>query len=295
MKTRPVVVVAGAAAMGSIGHATALQAARDGNDVVVADIERPADWIADVEREAGWLGLDSVVGEIEALGVRALALHCDVTRPAQVEAMVAEAARFGRIHGLVNTTRAPIRKAVPILDEDDAYWDLSLDVNVKGALFCARAAARSMLAHGTAGAIVNVSSVAGLNPVHGRAAYCVSKAALHMLTRSLAQDLAAAGIRVNAVLPGVVSTHRVDPEEREQAAANGIPLAEQRRRVLQAQSQLLPMRRPGRPEEIASTIAFLLSAASSYVTGELISVAGGAFAPYGSLAPVAAAQAAMAR
>lgn len=293
MQAKPVVLVVGAAAMGSIGHATALQAARDGFDVALADIERPAAWVADVEHEAGWQGLASVAAQVEQAGARALRLSCDVTRRQEIQEMVRATEAFGPIAGMVNTTRAPITSARPILEEDDDDWALSFDVNVRGALWCARAVARSMLARGEGGSIVHVSSVAGLHPVHGRGAYCASKAALHMVTRCLALDLAGAGVRVNAVLPGVVATHRVDPDEREQARAQGIALAEQRQRILLAQGRLIPMGRAGQPDEVAAAIGFLLSPASTYITGELISVSGGAFAPYGSLAPVQAARAAM--
>lgn len=293
METKPVVVVVGAAAMGSIGHSVAVQAARDGANVVVADIDRPKEWIPDVETQAAWEGLPSVVREIESAGGQALAVQCDVRNRDQVQAVFRHAEELGVITGMVNTTRAPIARAVPAIDEDSDYWALSFDVNVTGALLCASAAARSMMKTATGGSIVNVSSVAGLNPVHGRTAYCASKAALNMLTRSLALDLAPSGIRVNAVLPGVVSTHRVDPEEREQAEALGMSLADQRRQILEAHGRFVSLGRAGRPEEIAAVVAFLLSDASSYVTGELISVSGGATSPYGSLAPVEAARSVM--
>ena len=295
MNARPVVLVMGAAAMGSIGHAVALQAARAGFDVALADIDRPTAWIPELEHEADWKGLASVAAQVIAEGARALTLHCDVTRRDQIQETVRAAEAFGPIAGMVNTTRAPIVTATPILDEDDDYWALSFDVNVRGALWCAQAVARTMLARGAGGSIVHVSSVAGLHPVHGRGAYCASKAALHMVTRCLSFDLAGAGIRVNAVLPGVIATHRMDPDEREQARAQGISLAEQRRRILQAHGRLIPMGRVGQAEEVAATVGFLLSPASAYITGELISVAGGSFAPpYGAMAPVQAARAAMA-
>ena len=286
METTPVVIVVGAAAMGGIGHAVAVQAARGGASVVIADIDHPKEWIPDVEIEAGWDGLSSVVKEIESVGSRAFAVNCDVRSRDQVDALVARAEDIGKITGMVNTTRAPIARAVSAIDEDADYWALSFDVNVTGALLCASAVARSMIRSGTAGSIVNISSVAGLNPVRRRTAYCTSKADLHMLTRCLSLDLASSSIRVNAVLAGIVATNRVDPEERDLALALGVTLAEQRRRLLEAQGHLIPLGRAGWPEEVAAVVAFLLSGASSYVTRELISVSGGTHSPHGSAAPV---------
>ena len=295
MDARGVVVVFGAGAMGSIGHAAAVEVARQGATVVVTDIVRPRSAIPEVETEVGWRGLDSVVDEIASKGGQVLALNCDVTDRSQLAETFERAQTLGLLRGVVNATRAPIAKAVPAIEEDDGYWNLSFAVNVNGARLCATAAAKAMMAAGQGGSIVHISSIAGQHPVSGRAAYCTSKAALQMLTRCLAMDLAPHGIRVNAVLPGIISTNRVDPEEREQAIAQGLSHAEYRSRVLEAQSGGIPMKRPGRAEEVATTIGFLLSDSSSYVTGELIAVAGGAVSPYGSHAPLQAAQNLMSR
>jgi 3-oxoacyl-[acyl-carrier protein] reductase len=270
-----VVIVIGAAAMGSIGQAVAIRSARNGADVVIVDIDRPERAIPPAEREEGWQGLASVAAEIEALGRRAASVTCDVTQPDQVEAMVAEANGFGTVTGLVNTTRAPIEPAVTSLEVDDDVWSHTFDVNVRGALLCSRAAARSMIASGVSGSIVHISSVAGSHPLRGRTAYCTSKAALNMLTKVIALDLAPWGIRVNGVCPGIIATNRWDPDEEVRAALAGVSLAEERARHLEEQGGLIPLGRAGQAEEVAHVVGFLLSDASSYVTGELINVSGG--------------------
>lgn len=275
MHSDRVTVVVGAAAMGSIGHAVAVRAARDGADVVVADIDRPPAMIAEVEAEAGWTGLESLVREIEALGRRALAVTCDVTQADQVRAMVAAAEDFGAIVGMVNTTRAPIEPSRSSLDMDDEVWATTFDVNVRGALLCANAVARSMMGRGTAGSIVHISSLAGIHPLRGRTAYCTSKAALNMLTQIMALDLGPAGIRVNAVCPAIIGTHRIDPDEAANAERMGLSVAEKRTKLLAEQSEAIPLGRVGSAADVADVVGFLLSAASSYVTGQLLTVSGG--------------------
>lgn len=277
--TAGTVVVVGAAAMGSIGHAVAVRAAEDGANVVIADIERPADMVADVEREAGWAGMSSVLDEIRATGSEGIAVHCDITRRDQVESLVREAEVLGPVTGVVNSTRARLEPSRSVIEMDERTWRDTLDVNLTGALYLTSAAARAMLARGASGSIVHVSSVAGLNPLRGRPAYSVTKAALNMLTRSMSLDLAPTGIRVNAVCPGIISTHRVDPDEDARAERMGLTVAEQRRRLLASQAAAIPLGRPGRATEVAAAVAFLLSDASSYVSGELISVSGGLGAP----------------
>jgi 3-oxoacyl-[acyl-carrier protein] reductase len=276
---RKTVIVLGAAGMGSIGHAVAVRAAKDGAHVVVADIERPPHLIADVERSAGWTGLPSVLAEIRAHGGTGIAVHCDVTSRDEVEELVRAAQHRGPVTGLVNSTRAGLEPSRPSIEMDEQVWRRTFDVNVTGALTASSAVARAMIANGTTGSIVHISSVAGLHPLRGRTAYSVTKAALNMLTRSMSLDLAPAGIRVNAVCPGIIGTNRVDPDEQARARRLGLTVAQQRQRLLEQQSAVIPLGRVGLADEVASTVAFLLSDNSSYLTGELISVSGGQFVP----------------
>lgn len=273
--TERVVVVVGAAAMGSIGHAVAVRAARDGYDVVVADIDRPRWIVPDVEGEAGWQGLSSVAAQIEALGRMAVTAHCDVTAAGEVEQLVAAAARVGPVHGLVNCTRAPIERAVSSLDLDDQTWRQTLAVNLTGALNCSRAVARHMIERGTPGSIVHISSLAGTHPIVGRTAYCTTKAALNMLTRVMALDLAPHGIRINVVAPGVIATHRWDPDEEIRARRMGLTLGEERAILLAAQQESIPLGRVGEAEDVANAVSFFLTDASAFVTGDSINVTGG--------------------
>lgn len=270
-----VVIVIGAAALGSIGHECAIEIAGLGFDVALFDIDRPADAISSKERDAQWQGLPSVLGEVEALDRRGSAVTGDVTRPSDIERLVTTAESMGKIVGLVNTSRARLESACSVIEVPATEVTRVLEVNLLGALISSSAVARSMLACGTAGSIVHISSVAGFHPLRGRSAYSISKAALNMLTRSMAMELAPAGIRVNGIAPGIISTNRVDPEERARAEELGMPLVEYRERQLKAQEALVPLGRVGKPAEVARLVGFLLSEASSFITGEIVGVYGG--------------------
>jgi NAD(P)-dependent dehydrogenase (short-subunit alcohol dehydrogenase family) len=271
----PVVLVIGAAVMDGIGHACAVEAARAGNNVVLLDIERPSDMVPPIEAETGWSGLDSVAAEIRQQGRAAATVIGDVRSHADIDECLRLAREMGRLTGLVNSVRARLEPTCPSIAMDDSELTMAFDVNVRGALLSSGSVAREMSASGTRGSIVHISSIAGLNPLQGRTAYSVSKAALNMLTRTMALDLALSGIRVNAVCPGVISTNRVDPEERHRADEVGQSLTDYRRSVITAQGRLVPMGRVGRACEVAALVGFLLSDASSYLTGEVITVAGG--------------------
>ena len=151
-----------------------------------------------------------------------------------------------------------------VAETTDEGWDAMLDVNVRAPFRLIRAAAPLLAAR--KGAVVNVSSVAGVRAFPGLASYCVSKAAIDQLTRCAALDFAAQGIRVNAVNPGVVVTnlHRRGGMDAEKYAA-----------FLEKSRTTHPLGRAGTPEEIAELIAFLVSPASGWITGDTISIDGG--------------------
>lgn len=191
---------------------------------------------------------------------RLLTFALDVTDEAAVERVVAEVtSRLGPVTGVVNS--AGIAADIPTLDTPVDLYRRILDVNVIGSFLVARAAARVMRDHG-GGAIVNIASVSGLRGGKGRVAYGSSKGAVVVQTQVMANDLARYGIRVNAIAPGPVETPMV------QAVHTDADRETWLRHV--------PMKRYGRPGEIASVAVFLLDAEkAAYVTGEIIAVDGG--------------------
>ena len=234
-----------------IGAASALAAARAGHDVVV---NYALDAVA-----AG-----HVAEQIQALGRRALVVQADVADEAAVLAMFARIdAEMGRLTGLVNNAGIVAMKAR--LDEMDvARWQRMWAVNLTGNFLCAREAVRRMSTRhsGAGGAIVNLSSAAAkLGAPANYVDYAASKGAIDTFTLGLARELAAEGVRVNAVRPGIIDTdiHASggDPDRARQSAG------------------LIPMGRAGTADEVAAAIIWLLSDAASYSTGTVIDVTGG--------------------
>jgi 3-oxoacyl-[acyl-carrier protein] reductase len=243
--SRPVALVTGSAT--GIGRACALQFARRGYNVVV-NYSRS-------ETEA-----QATVRLLAESGAESLLQCCDVSRDADVTRMIAAVGeRFGRIDVLVNN--AATTEFIDHADLDalsESTWDRILAVNLKGPFFCIRAAAPLLQASGR-GAIVSVSSVAGINGQGSSVAYCASKGALNTMTKSLARALAP-HIRVNAVCPGPVDSRWL--------------------RSVMSESQLhdrvkdYPLPRPAQPEDIADAVVYLATG-TSLTTGQLLVVDGG--------------------
>lgn len=223
---------------------------------LVADDAAVALW--DVDDAHG----QALAAALAAGGARVHYQHCNVASQAAVDAaLAATLAAFGRVDGLVNN--AGIFKAAAFLDISEADWDAVIDVNLKGHFLCGQAVARQLVARGGGGAIVNMSSVNARLTIASIASYNASKGAIDQLTRVMALALAEHGIRVNGVAPGTIAT--------ELAAKAVLTSEEAKARILSR----TPMKRLGQPEEIADVVAFLLSDAASYMTGDTVLVDGG--------------------
>jgi NAD(P)-dependent dehydrogenase (short-subunit alcohol dehydrogenase family) len=238
-----------------IGRATALELARLGADIVVAEIDRA--------------GAERTAAEVKALGRRASVVATDVTSRKDLAAM-AEGARaeFGRIDVLVNN--AGIYRAAAPLDVTEEHWDAVMTVNAKAVFFACQAVLPTMIAQ-QRGSIVNLASMAGKIGSRNNLPYNASKAAVISITKSLAHAHARDGIRVNCVCPGFVETDMWTLVAREQGALMGLSPEEFTRQ----RGAQVPLGRMERPEDVASVIAFLAGSRAAYMTGQAISVDGG--------------------
>ncbi|MFN8489519.1 MAG: glucose 1-dehydrogenase [Caldilineaceae bacterium] len=265
-----VALVTGAGGERGLGRAIAMRLAQEGADVAVNDVR------SQPVMAGAWGGLTQVVQEIEQLGRRALGVVADVGDAAQVQAMVDQVVNhFGRIDILVNNAGTPAgRDRVPVVELEEAEWDRVQRVNSKGTFLCCRAVARAMIAQQRGGKIVNIASTSGKIGVARFAAYCASKFAVIGFTQSLAQELGAYGINVNAICPSLLATERID----DMAAALAPPTltpGEQRANMMANAAQSSPLGRIAEVNDVAAMAAFLASAEANYLTGLSISVAGG--------------------
>ena len=192
---------------------------------------------------------------------KAIAFKADVSKAVEVQAMVdATLKHFGTVDVLINN--AGLERSVPFLDIDEATWDLMLDVDLKGAFFCAQACGRVMRDSGRGGSIVNISSIHEDVPFPGFTPYCAAKGGLRMMMRNAAIELAQYKIRINNVAPGAIAT-----------PINADTLNHPER--VAVLKMIVPLMRMGKPEEVAEVALFLASDRSSYVTGSTYYVDGG--------------------
>jgi NAD(P)-dependent dehydrogenase (short-subunit alcohol dehydrogenase family) len=238
-----------------IGRATALELARMGADVVIAELDRA--------------GAERTAAEVKTLGRRTMVLVTDVTSRADLGAM-AERTRteLGRIDILVNN--AGIYRAAVPLDVTEEHWDAIMSINARAVFFASQAVLPTMITQ-KRGAIISLASMAGKVGSRGNLPYNASKAAVISITKSLALAHAGDGIRVNWVCPGFVDTDMWTSVSRDLGAMAGLTAEEfTRQRLTQ-----VPLGRMERPEDVASVIGFLASPRAGYMTGQAINVTGG--------------------
>jgi NAD(P)-dependent dehydrogenase (short-subunit alcohol dehydrogenase family) len=230
-----------------IGNAIAIGLAKAGADVAVA--ARPS------------VDLDDAARAISSLGRRSFAIALDVSRPEECAASVDQAAeKLGGLNILVNN--AGTEHVKPALEVDEATWDKILDTNLKGAFFCAQAAAKAMTAGGAGGAIINICSLTSEVGIPTAVAYTSSKSGLLGMTRALAVEWAPLDIRVNGIAPGYFRTSLTEiffhDRDWQQRMLAGIPLG-----------------RFGALDDLVGAAIFLASPASGYITGHCLAVDGG--------------------
>ena len=227
-----------------IGLATALKFAAEGAIVIVCDVKQ--------------VGVDAAVAQCQAAGATAAGFVMDVTDRAMVDAVVAQVKeRFGRIDVLVNN--AGITQDARLQKMTLEQFDKVIDVNLRGVFHCSQAVADTMVAQG-AGVILNASSVVGLYGNFGQTNYAATKFGVIGFTKTWSRELGPKGVRVNAVAPGFIATPMV---------------AAMPEKVLKDLEAKVPLRRLGKPEEIANTYAFLASDEAGYINGTVIEVSGG--------------------
>ena len=241
-----VVIVTGAAS--GIGRAILTAFVREGAKGVIADVD--------------WEWADRLAEDLRGTGGEVLVCTTDVSKADQVDALLkAVSEAYGRLDVFVNNAGVGVHKEVVDLTEED--WDYQVDVQLKGAFLCSRAAARQMIQQGNGGRIINIGSGSATNARVQAAPHCASKAGVLMLTKVMALELGKHGITVNCVSPGLTDVSRV--------SRHGGATPEYIANHLTA----MPLGRLARPEEIANMVLFMASDQAEFITGQHIAVDGG--------------------
>ena len=226
-----------------IGAETCLKFAQEGAKVAVCDVD----------------GTEAVADKIKAMGGEAIALTCDVTDTASVNAMIADTVKaFGKLDIIVNN--AGITNDAQLLKMSEEQFDEVIDVNIKGVFLCGQAAAKQMAEQGSGGVILSASSIVGVYGNFGQTNYVASKWAVIGMTKTWGKELGRKNIRAVAVCPGFINTEMV---------------AKMPDNVIDMMKGKSPLNRLGEPSEIAALYAFLASDEAKFVTGTAISIDGG--------------------
>ncbi len=232
-----------------IGRAIALRLARDGASIGILDIQKD--------------GAEKTIKEIGKLGVRAMAIECDMANYEKVKEAASQIhQKFGSIDILINN--AGIDESQFFVDTDQALWDKIINVNYKSFLIATHVCVPYMIEQ-KRGNIVSLGSDAGRIGNPGEVLYCGTKAAIMASSKALARELARYNIRVNSVSPGPVHTDLWDQ----------LHPGEKGQKVTEAVTRIIPMRRLGTPEDVADVVAFFVSDDSRYLTGQVLSIDGG--------------------
>lgn len=234
-----VAIITGSGQGIGLGIATAL--AKEGCNIVISDINQATS--------------EQAAQEMEKLGVKSLAVKCDVSKKDEADNLIAKTMeKFGRLDILVNN--AGIFPFVSFMEMKESDWDKVLNVNLKSIFLCSQAAVKVMK---EGSKIVNISSIASFIGFEGLTHYCASKGGVNGMVRALALELAPKKINVNAVAPGAIDTP---------GAASALEIQKQT-------ITLIPWKRMGKPEDIANAVVFLASEKADYITGQIIVVDGG--------------------
>jgi len=250
-----VTIVTGGAKEGSIGRAIALEFANEGADIIIADL---------LEDSA-----NELIKEISNLGRKCLFIRTDVKKPGDIKEMVSSVIKeYDRIDILANV--AGISRSAKIVDVEEKDWDDIIDINLKGVFLCCKHAGRQMIKQGS-GKIINLSSTAGLKGQISFVPYCISKAGVIRLTEGMALEMGPGGINVNAICPGPTDTDMMKDVFKDISSTIDITPEESRKNL----EEEIPLRRLGKPEEVAKLAVFLASSDSDYITGQAITISGG--------------------
>jgi len=266
-----VAIVTGSGRAKGLGEAMVRRLAAEGCRVVVSDIgqargaEMPASAVGSISE------MEEIAADIRRAGGEAIAIPCDVLEEQQVEALVAQTvAHYGGLDIMVNNAGIGYLMK-PIVELTQSDWDAVLGVNLRGAFFGIKYAAKQLLSQGRGGRIINIGSQASKSGFPYAAAYVASKHGMIGLTRTAAIELGAKGITVNTICPNHVTTGLGAWQNQFFSAATG----RSEEKYLADMKSRIPLGRPGLQEDIAKACAFLASEQAAYITGESMNVSGG--------------------